>query len=122
MKKLTKKQHRGIIKNLISKNEDVKELRYIQQVAELFQEEASTYEAGEETLIAADAIRLLLDLIDNGLASDTYAALYDLLENEEGDTIDAIVDILEGLDERRLYLVYAYTLAISGRKKKEALE
>lgn len=32
MKKLTKKQHRGIIRDLINENQSVQNLRYIQRV------------------------------------------------------------------------------------------
>lgn len=114
MKKLTKKRHRKIIKKLISKNEDVEDLRNIQQVAEFFEEDAESRKEGS-ALVAADAVRLLLDLININHSSDAYSALYELVEDRERDTVDDIIDILEELDERRLHLSYAYVLAISGR-------
>ena len=85
MKKLTKKQHRGVIRGLIAKNEDVKELRAIQQVAEFFQEEKDTCEEGMEVLTAAEAVRLLLHLIETGMGSDAYDALYGVLEDQDGE-------------------------------------
>ncbi|MDO4338059.1 MAG: hypothetical protein Q4C91_08235 [Eubacteriales bacterium] len=114
MKKLTKKQHRKIIEKLISKNEDVADLRNIQQVAEFFEEDAESRKE-RSVLVAADAVRLLLDLINTDCGSDAYNALYELVEDRKKDTVDNIIDILEELDERRLHLVYVYALAIAGK-------
>ena len=114
MKKLTKKQHRKIIEKLIAKNEDVDDLRNIQQVAEFFEKDAESRKDGS-VLVAADAVRLLIDLINTNHSSDAYNALYDVLEGRERDTIDDIIDILEELDERRLHLVYIYARAIAGK-------
>ena len=44
MKKLTKKQHRGIIRDLINENQSVQNLRYIQRVAEIFEEWDNLYD------------------------------------------------------------------------------
>ncbi len=116
MKKLTKKQHRGIIKGLVAKNEDVKELRIIQQVAEFFQEEEDTCEEGMEFLTTAEAVRLLLHLVNAGLGSKAYEALYGVLEDQdrERDEIDDILEVLEMLDERRVHLVHVHAMAIAG--------
>lgn len=113
MKKLTKKQHRAIIKNLAAKCDDVRSLRAIQRVAEIFQEEADCREAG--VLTSADTIRLSLDLINEGRASDAYSALYGVWEDAEPDTIDDIVDILETLDERKRHLILTFVRAYAGK-------
>lgn len=118
MKKLTKKQHRGAIKKLISQNENVNQLRDIQQVAEIFQEENERCELGRETLVTADAVRLLLDLLsihESGFPENVYNALYSVLDSGERDIIDDIVDILEELDERKQRLVYTFVRAYAGK-------
>lgn len=118
MKKLTKKQHRGAIKKLISQNENVDQLRDIQQVAEIFQEENERCELGRETLVTADAVRLLLDLLsihESGFPENVYNALYSVLDSGERDIIDDIVDILEELDERKQRLVYTFVRAYAGK-------
>lgn len=91
MKKMTKKQHREIIKNLIEKNQNVQDLRDIQQVAEFFEEDAECRKEGS-VLVAADAVRLLFGLINAGCGSEAYSALYELLHDYE-----------EGLDGSNIY-------------------
>lgn len=113
MKKLTKKQHRGIIGKLIARNKNIEDLRDIQQVAEFFKEDAEVRKEGD-VLRDADAVRMLLDLINAGCGADAYSALYGLWEDRERDIIDDIIDILEELDERRLHLIYVHVKAISG--------
>lgn len=113
MKKLTKKQHRAIIKDLIEKCDEVRSLRAVQQVAEIFQEEADHCEAG--VLTSADTIRLSLDIINEGRASDAYSALYTVWEDAEPDTIDDIVAILETLSERKRHLVFTFVRAYAGK-------
>lgn len=118
MKKLTKKQHRGAIKKLISQNENVNQLRDIQQVAEIFQEENERCELGRETLVTADAVRLLLELLsihESGFPENVYSALYSVLDSGERDVIDDIVDILEELDERKQILIYRFVRAYAGK-------
>ena len=120
MKKLTKKQHRGAIKKLISQNENVDQLRDIQQVAEIFQEENERCEQGRETLVTADAVRLLLELLsihESGFAENVYNALYSVLDSgeRERDTIDDIVDILEELDGRKQRLILTFVRAYAGK-------
>lgn len=63
MKKLTKKQHRVIIRNLINENQSAQDLRSIQRVAEIFEEEANITQEGETT-VTANSVRLLLNLIE----------------------------------------------------------
>ena len=46
MKKLTKKQHRAAIKNIVSKLEDVQDLRDMQRVAEILEEDEEIREEG----------------------------------------------------------------------------
>lgn len=58
MEKLTKKQHREIITDLMNENHNVKDLRNIQRVAEIFKEDAELRKEGS-VLVAADVIRLL---------------------------------------------------------------
>ena len=46
MEKLTKKQHREIITDLMNENHNVKDLRNIQRVAEIFKEDAELRKEG----------------------------------------------------------------------------
>ena len=71
MEKLTKKQHREIITNLINENHNVKDLRNIQQVTEIFKEDAELRKEGS-VLVAADAIRLLMDKLDDTQLRHVY--------------------------------------------------
>lgn len=112
MKKLTKKQHRAVIRNLVAKCDDITSLRAIQRVAEIFQEEVD-YEAG--VLTSADTIRLSLDLINEGQAGKAYSALNAVWEDAEPDTIDDIIDILETLDERKRHLILTFVRAYAGK-------
>ena len=52
MEKLTKKQHREIITNLINENQNLTGLRDIQRVVEIFKEDAELQEEGS-VLVAA---------------------------------------------------------------------
>lgn len=87
MKKLTKKQHRGIIGKLIARNNNIEDLRAIQQVVEFFKEDAEVRKEGD-VLRDADAVRMLLDLINAGCGADAYSTLYGLWEEQEKDIID----------------------------------
>ena len=91
MEKLTKKQHREIITDLMNENHNVKDLRNIQQVAEIFKEDAELRKEGS-VLVAADVIRLLMDLLDMGYVQEVYEVLYDIKEK-----------IQEGLDGDNIY-------------------
>lgn len=109
MKKLTKKQHREIIKNLIEKNQNVQNLRDIQQVAEFFEEDAECRKEGS-VLVAADAVRLLFSLINAGCGSEAYSALYKLWSDYEdgldgGSIYDEINEMLHRLNNVR-YLLF----------------
>lgn len=106
-------QHRGIINRLVAGNRNVQDLRYIQQVAELFQKEAETCGKGD-SLTACDAVRLLMDLAVVGLGSEAYGALYSIQEGKN-DSVDDVLDILEGLDGRQISLVLAFARALAGK-------
>ncbi|MCI6998044.1 MAG: hypothetical protein MR936_15005 [Eubacterium sp.] len=113
MKKLTKKQHREIIKNLIEKNQNVRDLRDIQQVAEFFEEDAECRKEGS-VLVAADAVRLLFNLINAGCGSEAYSALYELWNDYEdglnGSSIyDEINEMLHRVNNVR-YLLFVREL------------
>lgn len=112
MKKLTKKQHRVIIRNLVEKCDDITSLRAIQRVAEIFQGEVN-YGAG--VLTSADTIRLSLDLINEGMAGKAYSALNAVWEDAEPDTMDHIINVLETLDERKRHLVLTFVRAYAGK-------
>ncbi len=111
MKKLTRMQHRGIIGGLVAGNGNVEDLRHIQRVAELFREERETCTGGE-TLVACDAVRLLLGLEGSGHAQEAYSALYGVLEDRDG-TAGEILEILDRVDggtaRRLLSFIRAYT-------------
>lgn len=92
MEKLTKKQHREIITNLINENQDLTSLRDIQRVVEIFKEDAELQEE-ESVLVAACAVHTLLDLLDMGYAQEADKALYELKEK-----------IQEGLDGDNIYI------------------
>ena len=51
MEKLTKKQHREIITDLMNENHNVKDLRNIQRVAEIFKEDAELRKEGSVLVI-----------------------------------------------------------------------
>lgn len=92
MKKLTKKQHRGIIRDLINENQSVQNLRYIQRVAEIFEEEANITQEGE-TVVTADVIRLLLNLIEENKETDAEKALWAVHQNiRHGDEWDNLYE------------------------------
>ena len=84
MEKLTKKQHREIITNLINENQNLTGLRDIQRVVEIFKEDAELQEEGS-VLVAACAVHKLLDLLDMGYAQEADEELYELKEKiQEG--------------------------------------
>lgn len=114
MEKLTKKQHREIITNLINKNHNVKDLRNIQQVTEIFKEDAELRKEGS-VLVAADAIRLLMDLFEEGNAAEAEKALYDLKEDATGE-LYRITTLLDKLDDTQLRHVYFFIRGMLGRK------
>lgn len=106
MKEQTKKS-----KNNSKKCVDTYSLKCIQQVNDIFQDETENCEYGR-TLPAADSVRTLCDLINEGHALEALEALESIPEDEERTTIDNIVSILKNLDERRLHLVEIYVKAI----------
>ena len=119
MKKLTKKQHRGIIRDLINENQSVQNLRYIQRVAEIFEEEANITQEGE-TVVTADVIRLLLNLIEENKETDAEKALWAVHQNirhgDEGDNLyDDIYYLMNELDGTQLRCVYSFIRGILGR-------
>lgn len=82
MKKLTKKQHRAAIKNIVSKLEDVQDLRDMQRVAEILEEDEEIREEGSvsnSVSNSAESIRLLLDLFEEGKIPEVHDLLYDFL-------------------------------------------
>lgn len=120
MKKLTKKQHRGIIRDLINENQSVQNLRSIQRVAEIFEEEANITQ-GEGTLITADCIRLLLNLINENKETDVEKALWVVHQNiRHGDEWDNLYDdiyyLMNKLDDTRLRHVYFFIRGLLGIK------
>jgi len=60
-------------------------------VAEIFKEDAELRKEGS-VLVAADVIRLLMDLLDMGYVQEVYEVLYDIKEK-----------IQEGLDGDNIY-------------------
>lgn len=114
MEKLTKKQHREIITNLINENHNVKDLRNIQQVTEIFKEDAELRKEGS-VLVAADAIRLLMDLLEKGNAAEAEKALYDLEEDATGE-LYRVTTLLDKLDDTRLRHVYFFIRGMLGLK------
>ena len=113
MKKLTKMQHKRIISGLVARNGKVQDLRYIQQVAELFQKEAETCNKSE-ALVACEGVRQLLDLIAAGRVHEAYSALYGISEGKN-DSVDDVLDTLEGLDDRQISLVLSFAKALAGK-------
>lgn len=109
MEKLTKKQHREIITNLINENHNVKDLRNIQQVTEIFKEDAELRKEGS-VLVAADAIRLLMDLLDMGYAQEVDEVLCDfkekIQEGLDGDNIYTKIDeMLHQIDVKQVLFI-----------------
>lgn len=84
MKKLTKKQHRAAIKNIVSKLEDVQDLRDMQRVAEILEEDEQIREEGSVSN-SAESIRLLLDLLAEGKIPEVHDLLYDFWEDVQED-------------------------------------
>lgn len=120
MKKLTKKQHRGIIRDLINENQSVQNLRYIQRVAEIFEEEANITQEGE-TVVTADVIRLLLNLIEENKETDAEKALWVVHQNiHHGDEWDNLYDdiyyLMNKLDDTQLRHVYFFIRGMLGLK------
>lgn len=109
MKKLTKKQHRGIIRDLINENQSVQNLRYIQRVAEIFEEDAELRKEGS-VLVAADVIRLLMDLLDMGYVQEVDEVLCDfkekIQEGLDGDNIYTKIDeMLHQIDVKQVLFI-----------------
>lgn len=109
MKKLTKKQHRVAIKNIVSKLEDVQDLRNIQRVVRILEEDEKICEEGSASS-SAESIRLLLDLFEKGKIPEVYNLLHDFWEDvQEGidgdNTYTEIVDMLHRLSVRNLLFV-----------------
>lgn len=122
MKKLTKKQHRGIIRDLINENQSVQNLRYIQRVAEIFEEEANITQEGE-TVVTADVIRLLLNLIEENKETDAEKALWAVHQNiRHGDEWDNLYDdiyyLMNKLDDTQLRHVYFFIRGMLGQESK----
>ena len=119
MKKLTKKQHRGIIRDLINENQSVQNLRNIQRVAEIFEEEANIITQEGETCITADCIRLLLILIEENKEADAENALYSVYKSVYGDERDElycdISEMMNELDDTRLRHVYFFIRGMLGK-------
>lgn len=91
MKKLTKKQHRAEIKRIIDNIQCVHDMRCVQIVAEIFEEDEKIREDGSVSNLA-DSIRLVLDLFERDRAAEVYGILYDYLE-----------DVKEGLNGDNIY-------------------
>lgn len=109
MKKLTKKQHRAAIKNIVSKLEDVQDLRDMQRVAEILEEDEEIREEGSVSN-SAESIRLLLDLLAEGKIPEVHDLLYDFWEDVQegidGDNIyTEIDDMLHGLSIENVLFV-----------------
>ncbi len=109
MKKLTKKQHRAAIKNIVSKLEDVQDLRDMQRVAEILEEDEQIREEGSVSN-SAESIRLLLDLFEEGKIPEVYNLLYGFWEDVQ-ESIDGyniyidIYDMLHGISNKELFYV-----------------
>lgn len=109
MEKLTKKQHREIITNRINENHNVKDLRNIQQVTEIFKEDAELRKEGS-VLVAAEIIRLLIHLLDSGYEPEVEKGLYDLWEDIQedldGDNIYTEIDeMLHQIDVKQVLFI-----------------
>lgn len=119
MKKLTKKQHRAEIRRITDKIQDVHDLRSVQKVAEIFEEDEKIREDGSVSNLA-DSIRLVLDLFERDRAAEVYGMLYDYLEDVkeaiDGDNIyTEIDDMLHELDIKSALFVHGLVKNISNR-------
>lgn len=105
MKKLTKKQHRAAIKNIVSRLENVQDLRDIQRVAEIIEEDEEIREEGSVSN-SAESIRLLLDLFEERKIPEVYNLLYDFWESvDEYNIYIDIYDMLHGVSSKELLYV-----------------
>lgn len=118
MKKLTKKQHRVIIRNLINENQSAQDLRSIQRVAEIFEEEANITQEGETT-VTANSVRLLLNLIEENKEVDAENALWTVYQSihddERNKLCDNILEMMNELDDTRLRHVYFFIRGMLGK-------
>lgn len=119
MKKLTKKQHRAIIASITDKIQDVHDLRSVQKVAEIFEEDEKLREDGSISN-SAESIRLLLDLFEYDRIAEVCDMLYNFWEKVQegidGDNIYAeIDDMLHELDIKSVLFVHGLVKNISNR-------
>lgn len=119
MKKLTKKQHRAEIKRIIDNIQCVHDMRCVQIVAEIFEEDEKIREDGSVSNLA-DSIRLVLDLFERDQAAEVYGMLYDYLEDvkeglDEDNIYTEIDDMLHELDIKSVLFVHSLVKTISNR-------